>query len=193
MDYGTVGNRDDDDDVEPQFGLEVDFAMAFHNEDEDDSDEIVWYLGHCMRMKGRRSTAGRRQLWREPFLLSERPDVHVIAKWYRQMPDQPLQFQLDVDDSRPYELKNVISIVNLEYDENSKTYSIAEDVRETLDVAVRSLRRSNAAGASAARVEQQQRRAEERREAQRTDQPTFVPGGTTRSGRATTRRPVLNN
>ena len=80
----------DDDTVEPQFGLDVDFAMAFHNETEDDSDEIVWHLGHCMRVKGRRATAGRRQSWREPFLLSDRPDVHVIAKSYQQVPSQPL-------------------------------------------------------------------------------------------------------
>ena len=105
--------------------------------------------------------------------------VHVIAKWYQQVPGQPLQSKLDVDDSRPYELKDVISIiVNLEYryDENTKAYSIAEDVRETLDVAVRSLRRLNVAGASAAPIAQGRRAEERREEQQRTDNLFLCPG-----------------
>lgn len=111
------------------------------------------------------------------------------------MPGEPLQFKLDADDSRTYELKHVIGTVNLEYDEDTRTYSMSEETKQTLDVAVKSLQSSNAAGASAALVdlvERRRRRAEERRE----EQPNmvsgrqYVPGTTTRSGRQTTRRVV---
>ena len=97
--------------------------------------------------------------------MSDGHDVHVIAKLYQQAPCQPLQFKLDVGDSRPYELKDVITNVNLEYNQNARAHSIADDVKETLDMAVGSLRRSNVAGASAALVAQQRRRG---RVAQRT-------------------------
>ena len=71
--------------------------------------------------------------------MIDRPDVHVIAKWYSRVPRQPLQFKLDVDDSRAYEQKDVIGIVNLEYDEGTRTYSISEETKQTLDVAVKLL------------------------------------------------------
>jgi len=122
--------------------------------------------------------------------LIDRPDVHVIAKWYSQVPRQPVQFKLDVDDSRTYELKDVIGNVNLEYDEDTRTYSISEETKQTLDVAVKSLRRSKAARASASLVERRQRRAEElwQEQSNMISDRQFVPGPTTRSGRQTTRR-----
>lgn len=193
---GAVGILDEEEPIEPQFGLEVDFAMAFYAEDsadDEDSDEIFWLLGHCMRMKGKRASASRRQLWREPFSLSDRPDVHVIAKWYQQVPGQPRKFTLDVDDSRAYELKDVISIVHLDYDENSGTYSIPEDTRTMLDAAARSLERSNATNASAQLLETRRCRAAAVREDQSTmrGNTRYLVAGTTRSGRQTTTRHVV--
>ena len=72
----------DSEDLLPKFGVGVDFAMTFH--DEEDDSIIRAELGRVIRMKGK-TGGGKRTIWHEPFVLGpavSRPDVHIIAKWY---------------------------------------------------------------------------------------------------------------
>ena len=108
--------RASEDDTVAKFGIGSDFAMAFFDEDEDeDEDSIIIMLGHVLRMKGK-SEGRHRKIWREPFLLEDRPDVLVQASWYKAVENQPCTYKLADNDSRPYMLKHVMSIIDLKYD-----------------------------------------------------------------------------
>ena len=173
--------------IEPMFGIGVDFAMAFEEED----GSVKALFGRVERMKGRSGKGGRLQIWRQSFVLSAiMPDVHVFATWYSRVPGEPRTFKYDVLDALPYSLIHVLAIVDLIRDEATDTYTLDEETNAGIEAAVIALQRSRAVDASAARVARTTQQAATALEARRSMQgaTTYVQGGQTRSGRNTTKR-----
>ena len=135
------GNGEDSD----MLGIGQDFAMAF--EDPQTKKHVAWY-GRVTRMKS--IERGKRQLWRRPFRLDDDPDmrplVEVYARWYSE-PSRNA-FKYDVDDSKPYLVKYIVSLVTMARCARTATYSIATEARRAVDIALEQLDEDEEAAAA---------------------------------------------
>ena len=127
------GNGEEDSDM---LGIGQDFAMAF--EDPQTKKHVAWY-GRVTRMKS--IERGKKQLWRRPFRLDDDPDkrplVEVYARWYSE-PSRNT-FKYDVDDSKPYLVKYIVSLVTMARCARTATYSMTTEARRAVDIALEQL------------------------------------------------------
>ena len=114
--------------------LQGDVAMMFEGTGGSD----VWWIGRIIRMVDHTGKNGRKKIeWTNPVEHSKAPKtLHLSCRWYRAVGHAKRHFDYDFDDSTPFAIEHVISVVHMQYDHERKKYELDPSIKDVLDAAV---------------------------------------------------------